>query len=107
MDEHDSPLEASASFRVLFPVLGMLGGLLAGALRAWLGSGDPVASVGLVIAGGLVGSTLGMAAVLATAYPIRRVDLTSLRGLLILGVISAFVTWFVLGMLRDFLSHGI
>jgi hypothetical protein len=100
MDPEGSRPEESAPRKVLLPVLGLLGGLLVGGVRAWLWSGDPIRTAGLVIAGGLVGSTLGMAAVLATAYPLRRWNLSSLRGLLILGLIAAVVTWFVLVMLR-------
>jgi hypothetical protein len=100
MDEHESPFEASASRKVLLPVAGLLLGLLLGAVRAWVFTSDPLLATRLIIAGGLVGSTFGMAAVLAGAYPLRRTDLSSVRGLLILVLIAAIVTWFVLGMLR-------
>jgi hypothetical protein len=100
MEPDDSPLQRTASFKVLLPIVGLLGGLVLGAVRAWIFTSDPLLSVTLVIAGGIVGSSLGMAAVLATAYPFRKADLSSLRGLLILGLIAAIVTWFVLVMLH-------
>jgi hypothetical protein len=80
--------------------VGLIGGLLVGGVRSWYVGSDPLAATGLIITGGLVGSTLGMAGVLAGAYPLRKRDLSSLRGLLILGLIAAIVTWFVLVMLR-------
>ena len=67
-----SHLESDASRKIVWPILGMLGGLLVGGLRAWVGSSDELATIALVIAGGIVGSALGMAAILATSYPFQK-----------------------------------
>jgi hypothetical protein len=106
MEPDDSSLQRNASFKVLLPIVGLLGGLVLGAIRAWVFTSDPLQILTLIISGGFVGSTLGMAAVLATAYPLCRRNLSSLRGLLIMALIAAFVTWFVLGMVQALSSSG-
>ncbi len=85
----------------------MLGGLLFGGLRAWIGGRGELTALALVIAGGLVGSALGMASVLATAYPFRKADLASLKGLMTIVLVAALLLWFVLSFLSDVLSHGL
>ena len=58
-----------------------------------------------MVAGGVVGSALGMAAVLAALYPLRSYDLGSLKGLMRLTLIAGIVIWFVVGYLRDLVVH--
>jgi hypothetical protein len=104
MNWDTSHLESDASRKVLWPILGLLCGLLAGGLRSWIAGVDELATIALVIAGGVVGSALGMAVVLATLYPLRRYDLGSLKGLMMLVLMAGLVLWFVVGYLRDLLA---
>ncbi len=106
MDRHESHLESSASQKVLWPVLGMLGGLLLGGLRAWVGGGDELAATFLVIAGGLIGSVLGMTAILAMSYRFRKTDLNSVKGLMTIVLVAALVLWFILNYVKAVLNAG-
>jgi len=85
----------------------MLGGLLFGGLRAWIDGSGELKALALVIAGGLVGSALGMGAILAISYPFRQRDLTSLQGLMTIVLVAAIVLWFVLNFLSDMLAHDL
>jgi hypothetical protein len=105
MNGDPSHLESDASAKVLWPVLGLLAGLLVGALRSWLAGTDPLAAVSLVIAGGVVGSALGMVIVLAQLFPPRKYDLGSLRGLMSLVLAATLILWFAVGYLRILLAH--
>jgi hypothetical protein len=105
MNWNASHLKSDASRKVLWPILGLLGGLFVGALRSWIGGVDELAAVSLVIAGGIVGSALGMAVVLAALYPLRTYDPGSLKGLMTLVLVASIILWFVVGHLRYLLAH--
>lgn len=98
-------LETDASRKVLLPIAGLLGGLAVGGLRSWLAEADELTAVALTIAGGVVGSALGMTAVLAQLFPLRTLGIGSVKGLLALAALSAVLLWFVLGYLRILLRN--
>ncbi len=60
MEPRKSRWEQSAGALALFPILGLLGGILVNVLRANLGA-DPFASVELIAQGGFLGSVFGVA----------------------------------------------
>src|SRR5262249_40282182 len=99
MDHQVSHLESNASLKVLPPILGLLVGLGFGGLRAWLYGVTDLGALALVISGGIIGSALGMSAVLLTAYRIGQADFRSIKSLAILVLVAALVLWFALTML--------
>jgi hypothetical protein len=105
MSRDSSHLESDASYKVLWPIAGLLLGLLVGAIRSWIGRADEILAVSLVIAGGIVGSALGMGVVMAALFPLRSYNLTSLKGLLTLVLVAAIILWFVVGQLRYVLAR--
>jgi len=89
----------------LFPILGMMGGILLGAFRVWIIRADEFAAVSYVVQGGFIGSVLG--AVVAVAFAaLERRSLTSLKKLMGLIVIVAVLLWAVVTLLRDLTANG-
>jgi hypothetical protein len=105
MSRDSSHLESDASHKVLWPIAGLVLGLVVGAIRAWIGGATDLLAVSLVLAGGIVGSALGMGVVLAALFPLRSYNLTSLKGLLTLVFAAAIILWFVVGQLRYVLAR--
>jgi len=99
-------LESDASLRVLLPILGLLGGLGVGAFRAWLAGPSDIRAVALVVSGGIIGSALGMSAVLLCAYRLGQAKLRSLKSLAFLILVAALVLWFALTMLAAVFASG-
>jgi hypothetical protein len=106
MDRQAPHLESDASLRVLLPILGLLGGLGLGALRAWLAGAADIGAVALVVSGGIIGSALGMSAVLLCAYRLGQADLRSLKSLAFLVLVAALVLWFAFTMLAPVFASG-
>jgi hypothetical protein len=107
MNRQLSRLASDASLKVLIPIFGLMGGLLAGWLRTWVRGTSEITSIALVISGGLVGSAIGMGAVLALAYPVLTTRLSSTKSLMALVLVAALTIWFVLSILRDLMTNGI
>ncbi|MFO0889742.1 MAG: hypothetical protein U0790_11455 [Isosphaeraceae bacterium] len=99
--EHQVPhFESDASRLVLLPILGLLGGLGLGALRAWLNRASFPEAVVDPLTGAIVGSAVGMLAVLALAVPVRKWRIRSVRSIALLGLFSGFLLWFAATFLR-------
>jgi hypothetical protein len=107
MDRPLSNLESDASTRVLLPILGLLGGLGFGILRAWLSGASELRAVAVVVVGGIVGSILGMSAVIATVYRIDKGKIRSLKSLAFLVLVAAVVLWFALTLLSGVFPLGL
>jgi hypothetical protein len=105
MSRDSSHLESDASYKVLWPIAGLLLGLLVGALRSWLGPVDELKRVSLVIAGGIVGSALGMAVVFVYLIPLRKYNPTSLKALMTMVLTVSIILWVVVGHLRYVLAR--
>ena len=105
MERSGSRLARNASAMALFPILGMLGGILLGVLRAWLFNLDPFIATGYYVRGGFLGSILGAAAAVAVAVLERR-NLTSIRRLMILIAIASVVLWFIFTLLGSLAANG-
>lgn len=106
MDRQVPHLESDASLRVLLPILGLLGGLGLGVLRAWLAGAADIGAVALVVSGGIIGSALGMSAVLLCACRLGQARLRSLKSLALLVLVAALVLWFSLTMLAPVFDSG-
>jgi hypothetical protein len=109
MDRQVPHLESDASLRVMLPILGLLGGLGLGALRAWLAGAAEIGAVALVVSGGIIGSALGMSAVLLCAYRLGQARIRSLKSfaLLVLVLVAALALWFALTMLATVFTSDI
>jgi hypothetical protein len=105
MEHSESRLTRNASAMALFPILGMMGGILFGAFRVWIFSLDGLVGLRIVVQGGFVGSVLG--AVVAVGFAaLERRSLTSLQKLMGLIVVVAVLLWAVMTLLRDLAANG-
>jgi len=105
VERSGSRLTRNASAMALFPILGMMGGILLGAIRVWVLRADELAAVSYVVQGGFVGSVLGAMVAVGTAALERR-SLTSLKRLMGFIVIVAVLLWAVITLLRDLAANG-
>jgi len=105
MENSGSRLTRNASAFALFPILGMLGGLLLGAIRVWILRADEFAAIGYVVQGGFVGSVFGAVVAVGVAALERR-SLTSLKKLMGFIVVVAVLLWAVITLLRDLAANG-
>jgi hypothetical protein len=94
MDRDDSNLARAASTMAVWPILGMLGGLVLGAIAASLGRADEIASLSATIRWGVTGFFLGLALVVLLSLSLKRKDIISLRRLMVLIVIAGLLSWF-------------
>ena len=107
MDLEESRLARNASAKALFVILGMLGGLLAGAIRAQVGRVDELTAILLVARGGFIGSVFGVGVAIATATVAGRRSLASIKGLMGVVVVAALLFSCVIGLLLDLAAQGI
>jgi hypothetical protein len=108
MDRPQSRLAKSAAVLVLFPILGLLGGILLGVIRAWIWRGDEFMNLWLTVRSAFLGSVFGAAAAVILAV-LERKNLTSLRRQMafILAVAVAVVIWAIVVLIRDLLASGV
>jgi hypothetical protein len=80
---------------ILFPIAGMLGGLLLGATWVSFQRGpDELTGLYLVLRWGVTGFFLGLAVVVLWALNLRWADVVSIRRLMVLAVIAGFLAWY-------------
>jgi hypothetical protein len=80
---------------VLFPVAGMLGGLILGRIRTSMQPAtDQIAGLHLVLRWGVTGFFLGLALVVLLSLGLGRKDVVSLRRLMVLVAIAGLLTWY-------------
>ena len=93
--ESSSGLSRNASAAVIWPVAGMVGGLIIGALRAGRGvAAFDIVEVERIIKWGVTGFFAGLGVVLLLAFQFRRRDVVSIRRLMALIAVAALVAWF-------------
>jgi hypothetical protein len=101
-----SVFERTASATAVFPIFGMLAGLLVGVIRARINFVDELTQLQLITRGGFVGFVLGAAiAVASVLWPGRR-GATSLRGLMLAVLVAALLGWFLVTTLFNGLANG-
>jgi hypothetical protein len=105
MERGESRLTQSASVLVLFPILGMLGGIILGVIRVWILRGDEIAAVVHIVRGGFIGSVIGVVAAVLVAVLERRA-FTSVRKLMVLVLVVGVVFWAVITLIRDLVANG-
>ena len=99
-------LNKSASAMILFPILGMVGGLLYGALRAGIGRLDDLRSIETVVKCGFLGSVFGgMIGVAVATWSWKSV--TSLKSLLIMVALASVLLWAWITLLRSLTASGV
>jgi hypothetical protein len=89
----------------LFPIVGMLGGIVLGAIRVWALRVNDFEAVGHFVRGGFFGSVFGAVVAVGVAVLERR-RLYSLRRLMAYIVVVAFLLWAVIMLLRDLTANG-
>jgi hypothetical protein len=95
MDQDKPKLVRTASALILFPIVGLLGGLILGATwNSFYRGRDEFAELHLVLRWGVTGFFLGLALVVVVSLNLRRKDLVSLRRLMVLVVIVSLLVWF-------------
>jgi hypothetical protein len=93
--ERDNPrLVGTASALIILPIVGLLGGLALGAIGASLGGRSEFAGLVFTIRWGVTGFFLGLALVVLLSVSLRRKDLVSIRGMMVLVAIAAVLSWF-------------
>ena len=94
MDRDNANLVGTASTMAVWPIIGMLGGLVLGAISASFRPANEIASLATTIRWGVTGFFLGLALVVVLSASLRRKDLVSIRGLMVLVVIAGVLSWF-------------
>ena len=104
--ERDNPrLVGTGSALVILPIVGLLGGLALGAIGASLGGVDEITGLVFTIRWGVTGFFLGLALVVVFSASLRRKDLFSIRGLMVLVVIAGVLSWFFTRILFGVLGY--
>ena len=104
--EIKSGVSRSASVAVIAPIAGMLGGLLAGVVRARTRGLVDLEFLACVLKWGVTGFFVAMALVLLLALQFRREDAISIRRLIALVAIAGVVAWFFSRVLFDAIGYG-
>jgi hypothetical protein len=84
----------SASAAVIWPIAGMLGGLVVGAVRAWIRGLRDLDEISCVLKWGVTGFFAGLGLVLLLALQFRRTDVISIRRLMGLVALAGIIAWF-------------
>ena len=105
MKQPNSRLAQSASAWALFPILGLLCGLVLGVIRANIRRWD-IQDIGLIVQGGFIGSVIGAVAVVVFAV-LERKHLFSLKKLMGLILVVAVLLAAVILLLRDLVGSGV
>jgi hypothetical protein len=106
MERINSGLAKSASAWALFPILGLMGGILFGVIRVWIWRGDELRALGLIVQGGFFGSVFGAVAVFVFAV-LERKNLASLKKMMGIILVVALLLWVVVMLLRDLVGSGV
>jgi hypothetical protein len=106
MEHRESLLTKSASAMILIPILGMVGGLLYGAVRARIGRMDELGTIAMVVKSGFLGSVFGGLIGVAVATELWK-SLTSLKRLLALVAVATVLLWALITLLRGLTASGV
>jgi hypothetical protein len=93
--ERDNPrLVGTASALIILPIVGLLGGLALGAIGASLAGVGEFTGLVFTIRWGVTGFFLGLALVVFLSVSLRRKNLVSIRGMMVLVAIAGVLSWF-------------
>ena len=99
-------LTKSASAMILFPILGMVGGLLYGAVQARVWRSDEFATIALVVKCGFLGSVFGAMIGVAIATVGWR-SVFTVKRLLLLVAFASVLLWPLITLLRSLTASGV
>ena len=99
-------LTKSASAMILFPILGMVVGLVYGAVRARAGRLDEFGTIELVVRCGFLGSVFGTLIGVAVAT-LGWFRVTSLKRILVLVAVASVLLWALITLLRNLKASGV
>jgi uncharacterized membrane protein AbrB (regulator of aidB expression) len=94
MDQDQRNFMRSASAQAIFPIAGLLGGLVLGAVVGTSGMPDELAKVFTVVKWGVTGCFVGLTLAVLLLIGLRRKDVVSVRSIMILTLIAAGLCWF-------------
>jgi hypothetical protein len=94
MNERATKLARNASTAVVYPIVGMLGGLFVGGLRARVRGAGEIDQIAFVVKWGITGFFAGLALVVLLASSSRGENIVSMRRLMVLVVVAGLLTWF-------------
>jgi hypothetical protein len=106
MDNAEPRLLRNAWAIVLFPILGMAGGLLAGIVTTWVRRFDEFVAIELIVRWGFLGSLFGAATAVMAAFLARR-NISTVKRLSVVIVAGAIVAWAVVMLLRSLSASGV
>ncbi len=95
MNQEATKLVKSASAAVIFPIGGMLGGLLVGGLRASSQGPDEMAQIACVIKWAIAGFFAGLVLILFLAIDLRGKNIVSIRRLIVIILIAGLISWYI------------
>jgi hypothetical protein len=95
MDQPATKLARSASAAILFPIAGLLGGILIGALRGITTRPDPITRLGYVLRWGIAGFFLGLFVIVLLSLNLRGKRIVSIRRLMAYIAIAGLLFWYV------------
>jgi hypothetical protein len=84
-------------------IVGLLGGLAFGFLRAWLLRRDELENLAFVVTAGFFGSVFGLGLAIVLAV-LERGSFRSLRKTMGLVAVTAVVLWAIVVLMREFLA---
>ncbi len=105
MERPSSSLTRNASLLIIFPIVGMMGGIVWGVIPVWVWGGDPFYQVKSIVVGGFVGSVLGAATAVLIAV-LERGSITSLKKLMAIILVASVVFWAIISLLRTLVANG-
>ena len=104
MNQKATTLAANASTAVIFPIAGLLGGLIIGGLRARGRGPHEFAQIECVVKWGITGFFAGLALVVLLAFASRGQNLISTRKLMVLIGVAGLLVWFFARILSALLG---
>jgi hypothetical protein len=97
-------LARNASTAVIFPIAGLLGGLIIGGLRSRGRGPHEFAQIECVVKWGITAFFAGLALVVLLAFASRGQNLISTRKLMVLVVVTGLLVWFFARILSALLG---
>jgi hypothetical protein len=94
MNQQATKLARNASTAVIYPIAGMMVGLIVGGLRAMGRGPDEFAQLACVVKWGVTGFFAGLAFVVLLTFSSRGQGIVSMRRLMVLVVVAGFLAWF-------------
>lgn len=104
--EFNPGVSRNASAAVIAPIVGMMGGLLVGAVRTWIRGLADLELLSCVIKWGATGFFAGLALVLLLALQYRRGAALTIRRLMALVAVAAIIAWFFARVFFDAVGYG-